>query len=454
MVELIHKRGWDSKVFDTGRVQVKEGEPDRPIYAAQLQNGLHDIEPNGSFVDCDPSMCDYIGNVSTLEAIRGRYGSLRAGDSESESKDRVKILTKRDCGISLKLCGHKTYGPWEDTTRKIRFDTNDGITLNYYPSYKGVNIVITVDNPQTASNIIKFSLKEYGCDYTYEEKDGNIVARSSTGKDDVYINALYATDATGDSGEVHLRLGDIVDGYQIIEKVIAPVWFGNAVGPVETDPSITIEDGVDGGVIEDALISSFSSQVTWNWGAQTFTQCYNGTLSTSQNVARFVDLSPYSGVTVLSGKYILDCTQLDASGWTVTVNPILRQWNEGNKLGAIASTGAITGNSARHNEESWASIICTGADTDYNSTVAASFIAPASLGVFDVNLTAISIQNKIDGTNNGDIFRVPFTNTASGFRTGASESANAPQFYMEYTEAAAAINKISGIFGIGRLGIR
>ena len=42
MVEIIHKRGWDSKVFDTGRVQVKEGELARSIYSAKLQNGLHD----------------------------------------------------------------------------------------------------------------------------------------------------------------------------------------------------------------------------------------------------------------------------------------------------------------------------------------------------------------------------------------------------------------------------
>ena len=444
MVEIIHKRGWDSKVFDTGRGQVKEGEPDRPIYGAKLQNGLHDIESNGSFVDCNPSMRDYIGNVSTLEAIRGRYGSLRAGDTKSESKDRIKILTKRNCGISLKLCGHKTYGPWEDTTRKIRFDTNDGITLNYYPSYKGVNIVITVDNPQTASNIIKFALKKYGCDYEYEEKNGNIIARSSTGKEDIYINALYATDATGDSGEVYLRLGGIVDGYQIIEKVIAPVWFGNAVGPVNIDPSVTIED-ITGTLIDTRLHAGLP---TWNFGTSG-----TGLVNTTQAIMMAVDLSTYGGNTAILAKFgihISSGTYPIDIGW----HRVLVEWIEGARTG-IAITGEPSWND-RAVPNAWNTAGCQGDGTDRQATPEGSAQITASNPDYALDMSLPTVQAWLD--NSADNHGIIIPNVASGqIFVRLSEyttTTDIPYFYMEYTEGEVGIKKLAGIFGIGRMGVR
>ena len=38
----------------------------KPIYGTKIQNGLHDIEPDGSFVECNSSMRDYTGNVSSV----------------------------------------------------------------------------------------------------------------------------------------------------------------------------------------------------------------------------------------------------------------------------------------------------------------------------------------------------------------------------------------------------
>ena len=431
MNELTHKRGWDSKVFDTGR---KEGK--KTIYGAKLQNGIHDIDPDGSYVDCNPSMRDYVGNVSTLEAIRGRYGSLRAGDTGNESKDRVKILTKRNCGVSLKLCGHKTYGPWEDTTRKIRFDTNDGITLNYYPSYKGVNIVITIDNPQTASNIIKFSLKKYGCDYIYEEKDRNIIARSSTGKDDIYINALYAVDANGDSGEVYLRLGDIVDGYQIIEKVIAPVWLGNAVGPVNIDPDITIEDGVDGGIINDSFLNS--SAPTANYGSNISIGLHELTPGSPQPGIIYVSLTDYGDVVWLNGKFTLSPRESGGSlPYNVKVWRLLKAWTE----------NTVTYNSA---DVAWQTPGAKGA-LDRASVEEATVSVDNAATDFPILAATLNDYWGGDVDNNGVLLEA--SQTGGYVHMHSSDSAGIkPVFYGEYIEDDAV--GFSGIFGVGRIGIR
>jgi hypothetical protein len=436
--EIISKRKWDSKLFDTGRIDEKE----RPIYGTKIQNGLHDIEPDGSFVDVNTWFQPYAVGVSTDKVIRNRCGEVRVSDTASESKDLAKVKTKNLCGVSLKLKGYKTYGPHFDDLKSTYYTTDNGITLKYYPNYNGVNIVIVINNPQTAANVYRFSIQEYGCSYTYEKVEGGIKCISSTGKDDIYIKALYVKDANDDYGAVDIDLDGVENGRQIIKKTIAPVWLGNAVGPVESDPSVTIDD--DSGTFEDANISSVPAQLDYNWGGQIFNQMYNGVLAFSNNALYYVDLSTYAGATITSAKYTFNCIARSGATFTVTVNPVLRQWGEGNKSGSSASVGECSGNSARDSEESWTGVICTGSGTDYNATAAATFTSPASTGSFDVTLTNASVQAKIDGTNYGDVFRVPLTNTGAYFRVDSSESVGTkPSFYMEYTEGDGEASHIS-----------
>lgn len=435
MQEIINKRGWDFKLFDTGRFK-----EELPIYGTKIQNGLHDVEPDGSFVECEPSMRDYIGNVSTLEAIRGRYGHLRAGDTGSESKDRIKILTKRNCGISLKLSGYRTYGPWDDTTKKIRFDTDDGITLNYYPSYKGVNIVITVDNPQAASNIITFSLKEYGCDYTYEEKDGNIIARSSNGEDDIYINALYAIDANGDSGNVSLRLGNVIDGYQRIEKVIEPVWFGNAIGPVEIDPSVTIDD--DSGTLNDlAMITGAPNN---NYGGAPWLNCqrYGAGDADSTNFLMYVDLSAYPNITVTSAKFGVDVYAIGGSN-TIDYYKVLVDWVEGTANGSVQA-GSSCWAYRISNTDNWNSAGCQGSGSDHEAIKDGSVTITAIDSDFPIPLTNALVQDwsGTPANNRGIVSIKPDIQNGiySNMRSSEATLGNKPYFYMEYTEGDGAIS--------------
>ena len=456
MVELIHKRGWDSKVFDTGRTHVGKDKKERTVYGTELQNGLHDEEPDGSFVEVNAKFMDYNVGVSTDRVIRNRCGEVRISDTGSESKDLAKVKSKRGCGVSLKLKGIRTYGPFFDDLKSCYYNTDDGIKLRYYPHYKGVSIVVEISNPQTASNIYRFSLKEYGCDYTYEEIGGAIRCISSTGKDDIIIKATYATDGNGDSGPVYMRLGNIVDGYQEVEKVISPVWLGNAVGPVLSDPDITIEDGVDGRVIEDAFL--FANNPTYNYGARVNFVANSWELgaASSRTFAIYTDLSFLNGVTVTLAKYIFNVLSFSAEA-DYRLRPLKRIWGEGNKTGSAASTGEVTADSARFDEEDWTGRCASGAGTDYDDTsITGDFTADAT-GTLEVILNNAVIQARIDtpALNKGDgCHPLDAPKSATVTIVSSEGGANKPKLYMEYTEAVGDGGKLNGIFGLGRLGIR
>lgn len=432
VVELTHKRGWDSKVFDTGKVFVDKDNKELPIYGTKLQNGLHDIETDGSFVDVINRFRPYVGNVSTDEVIRNR-GKVKISDTGSESKDRVKVTTKRDCGVSLKLKGYRTYGPHFDTLKDTYYTTDNGITLRYYPNYKGVNIVIEVANPATALNVFRFTLKEYGCSYTYEKIEGGIKCISSTGQDDLYIKALYVKDANDDYGTVDIDLDGVEDGRQIIKKTIAPVWLGNAVGPVELDPSVTIEDGVAGGVIEDAVMAGGT---TLNYGARVNMNCNDFTGGNYQNWWINVDLSGEdSSRTVTLAKFINYCDYVfGGGGFECSLWPSLRQAVEGTKDG-VSEVGSICGLAARYTIENWTTINGQSAGNDYDDTLAtATFTAPTATGSYDIVCANSIIQARLGSSYFGDIIHSTTRTASKSFRTQTSEGANKPQFYYEYTE--------------------
>jgi hypothetical protein len=427
--ELIHKRKWDSKVFDTGRIDDKE----RSIYGTKLQNGLHDIEPDGSFVECDVKFMPYSIGVSTDKVVRSRCGEVRVSDTASESKDLIKIKTKKQCGISLKLKGHRTYGPHFDTLKDTYYSTNDGITLRYYPNYKGVNIIIEIANPQTALNKYRFSIKEYGCTYEYVKTDEGIHCISSTGEDDIHIKALYAIDAKESYGEVSIDLIGIVDGLMVIEKIVNPIWLGNAVGPVKVDPSVTIEDGVGGGVIVESMMNA--GVVNANYGARVNMNCTDYT-PTRVNWAIRTVLTGHGIGTVTLAEYRLNCDQITGGGgFNCNLWPILRQWNEGTQNGA-GEVGSICAAAARFSQENWTTNNARNAGTDYdNTTATGSFTAPVGTGAYTVTLDNSIIQARVDGgTDYGDVCHNVTDTSSKSFRTETSESGNKPQLYIEYTE--------------------
>lgn len=430
MVELVHKRGWDSKVFDTGKV---EAGTEAPIFGTLLQNGLHDKEPDGSFVECDTLFRLCTDGVSTNKAGRTRCGEVRISDTADESKQLAKVKSKELEGISLKLQGHRTYGPDLPTLREAVYSTYDGITVRQFPNYKGINIVLEIANPQTASNVYQFTVKEYGCTYTYEEINGDIKCISSSGKSDIWIKALYAKDANDDCGNVSLRLGNkTVEGYQVIEKVIDPVWLGNAVGPVEIDPSVTIDD--DTGTLIDMFISS--NVPNNNFGVYITGQVQNVAAARQSSFLQ-VDLTGYLGVTATLARFGVD---IYTGGFNIDVawHRVLKDWIEGTKNNAAASAGEPTYNSQKHSEALWATAGCLGDGTDRQASAEGTATITGTSSDYHFDLTLATVQAWLDNASNNNGIMVTAPNLVESknitYRSSEASLGNKPYFYMEYTE--------------------
>lgn len=432
---MIYHKDWDINEHATGRFK-----DSKPIKGVTFQNGLNDKNPDGSFSPCDMGITEEANGVTYLKAKRGRWGQVRFGDSSHPNSFLVKIKDKGLKGLSFKYTGGNGASMTANNGKPLcTFD--NGISIESTPKYNGVKIDIIVDDPVNAPTIYPFSVKTYRQNYTFTEyPDGCILAMGDDDKA-IHFQPPYAIDVNGDIGAVHYNIIGTVGGYWLFEKIVDEAWLRQAAAPVRIDPDVTIEDGVDGGVIEDSIANGGNNG---NWGAATFLQVNTG--QTTGLLIR-VNLSSYSGITVINAKYTVNVTARVGSFFTNYVYPILRQWNEGNKTGGAASTGEVTGLSARHNEEAWTTANCAGSGTDHDSTAIASFVRPASNGNFDIDLDVSGPQAKIDNPsiNYGDVVRDIDGSSGDYWRCDSSEGTIQPTFYMEYTEVNGAILSRRGL---------
>lgn len=196
---------------------------------------------------------------------------------------------------------------------------------------------------------------------------------------------------------------------------------------------ITIEDGVENefgnGVIQEALMSNNTSA---NYGTRVNMNC-NDYNSFPQNWVIKVDLTAYSDITVTLAKYILYCDSISGSSFDCDLWPVLREWNEGTKNG-IGEIGSVCGVAARFSEENWTTPHARDAGTDYDDTLATGSFTSPVVGSYEIVMDNSIWQARIGTFGNGDVCHpISFTSTKA-FRTQTSESANKPQFYMEFTE--------------------
>lgn len=223
---MIQHADWDrNENRNTGRFKGK-----KPIIEAIFQNGLNDIEPNGSFVPCDMGVEDYHGNVTTHKIKRGRYGRLGFTDSANNNKHLCKLIEKDGTGVSVKHIDGDSDLPTVSNGRPSFVSTN-GVTLEHIPTYKGVRIELVIFNPLTAPTEHSFSIKTYKQGYTFKEQNEGIVAIGDNGKK-ITFRASYATDANGDMSLVPLVLTELVGEYQTFKKVVDETWLRQATAPV------------------------------------------------------------------------------------------------------------------------------------------------------------------------------------------------------------------------------
>ena len=425
-------KDWDINEHATGR-----SKNNKPIVGVTLQNGLNDIEPDGSFVPCDMRISEVTQGVTHLKMNRGRMGELRFGDSSHPNSFLVKIKDKGLRGVSFKYTGADGESMTANNGKPLCHFSN-GISIESTPYYKGVKMDIIVNDPLTAPLEYPFSVKTYGQEYIVIEENGGL---TFIGDDlaQIYVKPPYAVDANGDIGSVTTHYTGMDGNLITFKKVVDETWLRQAMAPVRIDPDVETIDDVSG-TFEDATIQALAPDK--NHGGWNTLMAFDGAESSHINFLCRVDLSAYSDITVTSAKYIFDCTLVTGTpvSYGMIINPSKRQWNEGNKIITHASTGEVTARDARHDEVDgeWAVLGANGADTDYDSTISDTFATPTVLGIIEVPLSTASVQSKIEtpATNYGDIFRSPQTLLGSGVRFASSEhtTETKPVLYFEYTE--------------------
>ena len=440
---ILKHKDWDINEHTTGRF--KDG---KAIIGAIFQNGLNDKEPDGSFVPCDMEVEEYQGNVTTHKIKRGRYGRLSFTDSASVNKHLCKLIEKSETGLSFKYIDGDSDLP-NVSNGKPSFISNNGVIIEHTPTHKGVRIELVINAPSTAPIEYNFSIKKYKQDYTFAEQNDGIVATGENGKK-ITIHAPYAIDANGETGPVSMMLTEMIGGYQTFKKIVDETWLRQAAAPVRIDPNITIDD--DNGTFIDTIIAHGASVDNNNLGLLSVGQTRHYSASDIQSELMRVDLSPYSGNTVTYARFGID-NHLGIYPVDIAWHRVLKEWIEGTKVNALASTEEPTWLSQKHGQALWTTSGCLGDGTDRQAVEEGS---KTILGIgFDHQLvmTNVTVQAWLDDVadNHGIILETP-NSVASRYiqwRSSEATTGNKPYFYMEYTEGVSIALSRSRLINMG-----
>ena len=425
MGELINRRKWDSKTFDTGKK-----EKGKPIYGTKLQNGLHDIEPNGSFVDCDKRVSEVTQGVTYLKMNRGRMGELRFGDSSHPNSFLVKIKNKGLKGVSFKYTGANGNSMTANNGKPLcNFD--NGISIESTPYYKGVKMDIIVSDPLTAPIEYPFSIKTYGQDYDFIEENGGVTLKGED-QESILIKPPYAIDANGDIGQVTIHYTGMDGNLITFKKVVDEEWLRQATAPVRIDPDVTIDDD-SGTFIDTSIFEDFSG---YNFGAGESIYSSNKSSGGQWSSLLKVDLSAYSNIEITSAKFGLDIFSVTSPIY-ITWHRILLSWIEGTKDFASATTGEPSYDDYAV-PNPWNTAGCLGDGTDRQAIADGSATVTALSSDYPLDMSIATVQAWIDDSNDNNGILLSSPNVVAGKEIIARSSeallGNKPYFYMEYTE--------------------
>ena len=193
---------------------------------------------------------------------------------------------------------------------------------------------------------------------------------------------------------------------------------------------VTIEDGVDGGVIGDNVLVGAAAEAN-NYGAGTWLRIGQ---SNDIRVLIKVDLSAYENFDVTYSKFSL--YQYSGSGINVNWYRVLRSWGEGVGVGIPATTGE---SSYLHYTypDLWTRAGCKGDGTDEDREATPQNSTPLSIPTevdwVDFECLSESVMSDL-GNEFSILIESPIlTNNASYFRSSEYGSFK-PTFYMEYSE--------------------
>ena len=404
---MIHK-SWDINEHATGRF--KNG---KPIMGATFQNGLNDIEPDGSFVPCDMGIEEVTEGVTHLRTKRGRWGQLRFGDSAHSNSFLVKIKNKDMKGVSFKYTGAVGSSMTANNVKPLCLFDN-GISIESTPYYKGVKMDILVQDPLTAPIEYPFSVKTYGQKYTVVEEDGGLTFVGNEDAEPIFIKPPYAVDANGDIGTVTIQDTGMEGSLHTFKKVVDESWLRQAAAPVRIDPDVTIFDGTQvGGVVQEAYMVDSSPTINFGDTAQLRIglsggdDIHNGIIWA--NLAGFEDISEV--ITAHFGGNLFFFIAPSTFTWyEVLLNWIETEvtWND-RVSGTAWNDGGCTGSGTDRNAVADGSKAVTGVDSDFQIPIS----------------TDLALKMATD-TNNGIV--------VEGSATYAFFRQDSMYFYMEYTE--------------------
>ncbi|MCK5606757.1 hypothetical protein KAR91_32945 [Candidatus Pacearchaeota archaeon] len=424
MPPVTHK-SWDINEHATGRF--KDG---KSIVGAIFQNGLNDIEPDGSFVPCDERISEVTQGVTHLKMNRGRMGELRFGDSNHPNSFLVKIKNKALKGVSFKYTGAEGESMTANNGKPLcHFD--NGISIETTPYYKGVKMDIIVNDPLTAPFEYPFSVKTYGQDYNFIEENGGATLKGED-QEPIFIKPPYAVDANGDIGPVTIHYTGIVNNLITFKKVVDEAWFRQAAAPVRIDPDVTIDD--DSGTLIDTIL--YGPIPDSNYGTNNVGICEYTANRVNELIK--VDLSSITGAAI-SGYFGLDI-HLGTFPLTIEWHKTLKPWIEGTHNGGV-SAGEPTWNSQSH-PDAWDTGGCLGDGTDRQTVEEGTKVITATGSDQLLNMTIATMQSWLNNpvNNHGVVISAP--NSVAGktmqWRSSEAVAGNKPYFYIEYTEAAAA----------------
>lgn len=433
MPQIIHA-DWDINKHPTGRFHTDlETGRKSPIIGVTFQNGLNDIEPDGSFVPCDMGLDDVADGVTTHMVRRGRYRELRFTDIASTNKHLCKYKDKDGNGQSIKCIDDDCNLP-DVSNGKPKFTSSNGITIEHTPTYNGVKIEIVISDPAMAPLEYTFSIKDYGQAYEFTESNGALIATGVNGKKIIY-QAPYIVDANEEVGMAHYVLMGRSGGYYQFKKVVDDeAWFRNAVAPVRFDPNIIVDD--DSGTFEDTQTYSGAPDNNYGIWAQGALYSQSGN---RQSCFIKVDLTSLSGFTVTDAYFGFDVFG-SAHPEVGNAHVILVPWGEGNKNGTAASVGELTYNSSAH-PTAWNTANCKGDGVDRLAAIDGTytFIANNSDTHFPVSNAAVQGMIDTPATNYGWVFEtLALFGGSVIWRSSETVIGNKPYLYVEFTEGGIA----------------
>ena len=403
----IINRNLNANIFDTGKRN-----KGKMVKGITLSNGLNYRDKStGIIMPVDTTVFEQTDYEFTHKVDKCR-ATLRFGDNSSNAKKHLFGI-EDDAGnwlnVKLNINGHNLSGI---IGNKPTFPDADGLTVEHIPKYNGIKTNYRLGS--SGINEITVTFK-YNNEIIPEQR-GNAIVFIRDGKDIFHIKSPYAFDGDESNGiePVMMVLGE-TSGFASATLTVDSEWLATAIDPI-IDPDVTIEDGVDGGIIGDTFIQGYLP----NNPHGTETVLILGTTD-PMSIVLDVDLSAYEELNIISSVFKLYCYS-DVGAVTANWYRLKRQFVESQASWNNYATG-----------NPWDTAGAKGAEdreaTPQNDTP----LELPSVGWHTFDCKPESVALDLGGKFSIVVEdTAPSGNIRKSYHSTENAASEKPQFYMEY----------------------